>query len=127
MAKLADIMTSGVYTLTPTSSVAEAAQAMVRGRFGSIAILEGAWLVGIFTERDVMRAAASGGDLSVSPVSQWMTADPVTGTPDMESEDAADLMLTQGFRHLPVLDGRELAGIVSLRDLLSSRIRKSSR
>lgn len=124
MAKLQDIMTTDVFTVTPDTPVSDAAKRMVKGRFGSAAVMEGSWIVGIFTERDVMRAAANGGDLSQAPVSQWMTKDPVTGAPDMDSEEAADTMLSQGFRHLPVVDGQSLRGIVSLRDLLSARIRR---
>ena len=56
--------------------------------------------------------------------SQWMTKDPVTATLDMPAEEAAHLMLTNGFRHLPVLDGRSLKGVVSIRDVLASGIRR---
>jgi CBS domain-containing protein len=50
--------------------------------------------------------------------------DPVTATPDTTVEEAADLMLTNGFRHLPVLEGRSLKGMVSIRDVLASGIRR---
>ncbi|HWW52137.1 MAG TPA: CBS domain-containing protein, partial [Acidimicrobiales bacterium] len=83
-------------------------------------------LVGIFTERDVLRAAASGADLTTAPISEWMTSDPETATPDVDSEDAAQMMLSGGFRHLPVLEDNTVVGVVSLRDLLSSRIRRSA-
>jgi CBS domain-containing protein len=49
-----------------------------------------------------------------------MTRDPVTATPDTTTEEAAQLMLTNGFRHLPVLEGRSLKGVVSIRDVLAS-------
>ena len=65
--------------------------------------------------------------MSASKVSEWMTADPVTVGPDLDSEEAADLMLAQGFRHLPVVEGKQVSGIVSLRDLLGTRIRRSSK
>jgi CBS domain-containing protein len=81
-------------------------------------------LVGIFTERDVLRAAASGSDLTRSPVSRWMTRDPETVGPHVDSERAAEIMLGGGFRHLPVVAGTALVGIVSLRDLLSLRVRR---
>lgn len=124
MAALHEIMTREVYGTSPDTPVADAARAMVQGRFGSAAVLVGGTLVGIFTERDVLRAAAGKGDLSAEPVRNWMTEDPVTATPDEDSEEAAQTMLTGGFRHLPVVDGGELVGIVSLRDLLSARIRR---
>jgi CBS domain-containing protein len=82
-------------------------------------------LLGIVTERDVLRAAASGADLSSSPVSEWMTNDPVTANPDMDADDAAEIMMSQGFRHLPVVEGKRVAGIVSLRDILRVRVRRS--
>ena len=53
-----------------------------------------------------------------------MTRDPVTATPDTTAEEAAHLMLTNGFRHLPVLEGRSLRGVVSIRDVLASGIRR---
>jgi len=124
MTSLAEIMTSRVSTASPETPVAEAAAAMVRGGFGSAVVVQGSLLVGIFTERDVLRAAASGADLTRSRVSRWMTKDPETAEPDADSEQAAELMLGGGFRHLPVVEGNALVGIVSLRDLLSARIRR---
>ena len=84
----------------------------------------GGRFVGILTERDVLRAAASRSDLTTSPVSQWMTRDPLTATPATPAEEAAHLMLTNGLRHLPVVEGRSLKGMVSIRDVLASGIRR---
>jgi CBS domain-containing protein len=124
MVELAEIMTTDVFTVAPDGPVAEAAAAMVKGGIGSAVVMQGQVLVGIFTERDVLRAAASGGDLARSPVSRWMTRDPETAEPDVDSERAAEIMLGNGFRHLPVVEGNALVGIVSLRDLLSARVRR---
>ena len=124
MATLNEIMTREVFTTTGDDSVAEVANSMVKGRFGSAVIKEGSWLVGIFTERDVLRAAASGSDLTTSSVSEWMSRDPVTAGPDMDADDAAEIMMAQGFRHLPVVEGTTVLGIVSLRDILRVRIRR---
>ncbi|MGH2394540.1 MAG: CBS domain-containing protein, partial [Candidatus Limnocylindria bacterium] len=88
MVELAEIMTADVFTVAPDSPVAQAAAAMVKGRFGSAVVMQGQILVGIFTERDVLRAAASGGDLTRSPVSRWMTRDPETAGPHVDSEQA---------------------------------------
>jgi CBS domain-containing protein len=126
MAPLREIMTTDVFTTSRDASVSETAKAMVKGRFGSALVMQGDALLGIFTERDVLRAAASGEDLTASAVSKWMTKDPTTAEPDADSEDAAQVMLSGGFRHLPVADGAAVAGIVSLRDVLSARIRRKT-
>jgi CBS domain-containing protein len=122
MPQLATIMTRDVFATTPDAPVSEVAQSMVKGRIGSAVVMRGAMLVGIFTERDVLRAAASGRDLNSSRVGDWMTSDPETVDPETDSEDAADIMLGHGFRHLPIVRGNECVGIVSLRDVLSVRI-----
>jgi CBS domain-containing protein len=108
VAQLRDIMTTEVVTTSAERPVAEVTAMMVKARVGSAIVLQGSWLAGILTERDVLRAAASRSDLTTSPVSQWMTKDPVTAPLDMPAEEAAHLMLTNGFRHLPVLEGRSL-------------------
>jgi CBS domain-containing protein len=124
MVTVADIMTANVVTAQPDTTVAEAAQAMVKGRIGSAVVLQGSLPTGIITERDVLRAAASGSDLTESPVSRWMTSHPETAEPDLDSEQATEIMLSGGFRHLPVVETNRLVGIVSLRDVLSARIRR---
>jgi CBS domain-containing protein len=121
---LKEIMTGEVFTTTSEAPVSQVAGSMLKGRFGSAIVMEGKRLSGIFTERDVLRAAASGADLTSSPVSEWMTNDPVTVDADMDADDATELMMSNGFRHLPVLDGQSLIGIVSLRDILRTRIRR---
>jgi CBS domain-containing protein len=121
---LKEIMTSDVFTTAPDASVAGVASSMLKGRFGSAIVMDGSWLSGIFTERDVLRAAASGTDLTSSRVSEWMTSDPVTVEGGMEADEAAEIMMANGFRHLPVVEGQTLLGIVSLRDILRTRIRK---
>ena len=117
-----DIMSTRVVATAPDEPVAAAAAAMVRHGVGSALIMQGRFLAGILTERDVLRAAASGIDLTHSPVSVWMTKDPEPVSPDTTVEDAGQLMLLHGFRHLPVVEGREVRGVVSLRDLAAARI-----
>ena len=95
----------------------DAAESMVRRRVGSILVLDAEALVGILTERDVLRAVAR----RYSPdarVEEWMTRDPETVGPSEELDHAAVLMLHGGFRHLPVEEGGRVVGILSLRDLL---------
>ena len=117
-----DLMHTRVVSTSPDDAVANAAAAMVRQKVGSALIMQGRFLAGILTERDVLRAAASGSDLTTAPVSAWMTKDPESAPDDMTVEDAAQLMLLHGFRHLPVVVGREVKGVVSLRDLFAARI-----
>jgi len=124
--RLRDIMAAEVLTTSAERPVAEVTSMMVKARVGSVVVMQGSWLAGILTERDVLRAAASGSDLTKSPVSEWMTRNPMTATPDTTLEEAAEVMLSNGFRHLPVVEGRELQGMVSIRDVLASRIRRRS-
>jgi CBS domain-containing protein len=124
MAKLKDLMNTGVVTAGPDTTVKDAAAAMVRARVGSVVVLQGTFLAGILTERDVLRAAASGEDLSVSRVAKWMSPDPRSASPDTSAEEAAQIMLLNGFRHLPVVDGRVVCGVVSIRDLFAAKIRR---
>ena len=124
MTTLKEIMTDDVFTTTRETPVSEVAGSMLKGRFGSAVVMEGKWLSGIFTERDVLHAAASGADLTSSPVSDWMTTDPVTAGADMDADEATEIMMSHGFRHLPVVEGKDLIGIVSLRDILRTRIRR---
>jgi CBS domain-containing protein len=124
--QLREIMTTEVLTTSAERSVAEVTSRMVKARVGSAVVLEGSWLAGILTERDVLRAAASGSDLTRSPVSEWMTRNPTTATSDMTVGEAAEVMLANGFRHLLVVEGRELKGVVSIRDVLASGIRRRS-
>jgi len=121
---LGEIMTKEPFSVAATATVSEVAAAMDKGRVGSAMVMDGSWLSGIFTERDVLRAAGSGRDLTTARVSDWMTPDPMTAEAGMEAEDAAQIMMSRGFRHLPVVDGNSVIGIVSLRDVLSTRVRR---
>ena len=122
MVEVREVMSPDVATVASDASVSDAAKVMVKGGFGSVIIVHGKMLVGILTERDVLRAAANETDLSTASVEDWMTPDHETAEPDLETEDAAGMMLSRGFRHLPVTQDGDLVGIVSLRDVLSARI-----
>jgi CBS domain-containing protein len=124
MAVLKDVMSNEVFTISADASMVEAAQGMAKGKLGSALIVQGSWLAGIITERDMLRAAASGHDLNGVKVKDWMTKDPITASPDTDTEEAAATMFTHGFRHLPVTTGNEILGVVSLRDVLSARVRR---
>jgi len=124
MTALRDMMSTQVALTSPDTSVAEAAASMVKANVGSAIVMQGRFLAGILTERDVLRSAASGEDLRAARVVDWMTPDPQSASPDTSVEEAADIMLKHGFRHLPVMEGRTVCGVVSLRDLFATRIRR---
>ena len=118
MATVADLMVKDILTVEPSDTIGEAAEKMVAANVGAVVVVEDmVRIVGIVTERDLLRAVASRARAAEARVRQWMTPDPVTIEPDVEVEEAARIMFAHNFRHLPVVkDGRPL-GIVSLRVL----------
>jgi CBS domain-containing protein len=116
MATVADLMVRDVLSVQPSDTIGEAAEKMHAANVGAVVVMEdGVRVVGIVTERDLMRAVASRARAAEARVRQWMTADPLTIEPETTIEEAAKIMFDHNFRHLPVVkDGRAL-GIVSLR------------
>jgi len=116
MATVADLMVKDVLTVEPSDTIGEAAEKMNASNVGAVVVMEDmVRIVGIVTERDLLRAVASRARAAEARVRQWMTPNPVTITPDLTIEEAAKIMFDNNFRHLPVVkDGRAL-GIVSLR------------
>jgi CBS domain-containing protein len=100
-------------------TVLEIASLMVQHNIGAVPVLQNGQLVGIFSERDLMsRVVVAGKDPASTTVSEVMTADPLTIAPNDSLETCMTLMKRHGFRHLPVCAGRELKGVISLRDIL---------
>jgi CBS domain-containing protein len=122
MTTVGEIMTRDVFATEADVSVADVAGSMLRSRIGSALVMQGSMLLGIVTERDVLRAVAAGSDPSSSRVSEWMTVDPVTTEADVDVDEAVAVMMSNGFRHLPVVESGRVAGIVSLRDIVRTRI-----
>jgi len=120
MATVRDVMSDALVTVAPETTVAEAATVMGTHHVGSALVMEGDALTGIFTERDVMRAVASDFDAAHHPVSEFMTQDPATAEPASGLRGALDTMLQGGFRHLPVVYGGRVVGVISMRDLTAS-------
>lgn len=109
--------------MSPTSTVREAAQLMTSRHIGAVMVHEGGKLVGIFTERDLLtRVAAAGLSPDGVTLREVMTANPDSLAPGDYSHDALDRMRKRGYRHLPVVDGGRVVGIVSVRDLYSAMI-----
>jgi CBS domain-containing protein len=125
MAQVADHMTPDVLTVTAESSLREAAAKMVERAVGAVVIVDGESVQAILTERDVMKAVAAGaaGD---APAADWMTQHPDTIEPSDTMDHAAALMIHGGYRHLPVVEGGKLVGIVSIRDLMQLAIEDRS-
>jgi len=117
MATVGSIMSRDILGVSPDTTLAEAARKMSGGRVGAVVVLEGESLRGILTERDVLRAVGEG-RVEGSTVVEWMTRDPETIDPTESTDMAATLMIHGGFRHLPVVEDRNVIGIVSIRDLM---------
>jgi len=110
-------MTASLLTISADATLGEAAKAMSERGVGAVVVLEGEAIAAILTERDVMKAVAAGSDGS-TPVADWMTRHPETIEPEDTTDHAASLMIHGGFRHLPVVLGGKVVGIVSIRDLM---------
>lgn len=97
---------------------------MLEEEVGSVAVCESGKLVGIFTERDVLTLAGDGTDLDAVRVGDVMTRDPVTVDASVGVLDAARLMGERRIRHLPVVEGDHLLGMVGIRDVLGSLVER---
>lgn len=117
MPVVADHMARELLVVSPQTPIGEAARQMAARNVGTVLVFEGERLIGILTERDILRAVAAGW-VEAQPVSSRMTHAPETIESTDTTEHAAVLMIHGGFRHLPVLDGGAVAGIVSIRDLM---------
>ncbi len=120
--RLGDLVGRAPYVCGPDTTLLEAATAMERADLGSLAVVEGMSLIGLFTERDIRASIAQGLSLDTA-VSEVMSDDPDTFDPDLDVWDAAAWIAESGYRHLPVVgDDGELQGVVSIRDLLRALV-----
>jgi CBS domain-containing protein len=119
---IGEIMTTDVLTVAPEDTLGEAAAKMTERGVGAVVVSDFGRMIGILSERDIMRAVADRIHSSEARVREWMTADPVTAAPETSVEEAGRTMLEHGFRHLPVVDGERAVGIVSLRDLAEHQL-----
>ena len=117
MSTIANHMSRELLTARPDESLAEAAQHMVARGVGAVLVMDGERLAGILTERDILKAVAMAMTESAR-VGDWMTRSPETIEASDSTDHAAALMIHGGFRHLPVVEGGAVAGIVSIRDLM---------
>ncbi len=121
MSQIADVMRPDFIEVAPEDTLGEVAERMTHQNVGAVAVKDSGKLIGILTERDLLKAMAARVHSSEARVRQWMTDDPITATADTDVEEAARVMLEHGFRHLPVVDDDDrVIGIVSLRRVVSA-------
>lgn len=112
-----------VVSLTPETTVRDAARVMNDHGIGGVLVLDQGRLVGIFTERDVMRrVVATGLDPAATPVSAVMTRDVVTTSADQAIAECRALMSSRRIRHVPVQDGAALVGVITSGDILAYEV-----
>jgi CBS domain-containing protein len=115
--QVAEVMNRTNLIESSRATLRDAASRMWKQQTGSLVITEGADILGIITERDIMKAVARGDDLDATPVSAVMTRSVLTVAPDTSVAQAAQHMATRWIRHLPVVRDGELVGMLSQRDL----------
>jgi CBS domain-containing protein len=115
--KVRDVMTQVVLTAETGTTIAEAASLMAQRRVGSALVMEGSRLIGIFTERDIVKALSQDSSAIHQGIGHWMTKKPQTIPSDATTDEALRRMLDGGFRHLPVMDSGRMVGMISMRDL----------
>lgn len=117
-----------IYSIDAEASVLEAARFMMEHNIGALPVLRNGELAGIFSERDIMnRVVAIGRMPGTTKVSEVMTTNPKSVNVNETVENSLFLMREFGFRHLPITDGKQLKGLVSLRDLLLRYVKEAER
>ncbi|HYV02121.1 MAG TPA: CBS domain-containing protein [Actinomycetota bacterium] len=115
--RVSEIMTNAAVIDQSDDTLAEAARKMWKQQTGSLLVMDGEDLVGIITERDILKAAATGTRLDETRIAEVMSKDLVTVGPGTSLREAAKVMADRWIRHLPVVDGGKVVGIISQRDL----------
>jgi CBS domain-containing protein len=117
---LAEIVKPNFLEVAPEDTLGEVAERMTAKNVGAVVVKDFGRLIGILTERDMLKAMAARVHTSEARVRQWMTEDPLTASPEMSLEEAARIMLDNGFRHLPVIEDNQVVGVVSLRRVVGA-------
>jgi CBS domain-containing protein len=112
---LGDIVRPTYIEVAPEDTLGEIAERMTVKNVGAVLVKDFGKLIGILTERDMLKAMAARVHTSEARAREWMTEDPVVAPPAMELPEAERIMLAHGFRHLPVVDDGQVVGVVSLR------------
>ena len=126
-ASIREVMTESPATCTPSDRVLDAAQAMSKGDFGAVVVTENEAVRGILTDRDiVVRVVAEGKDPATTEIREAFTTEPATLSPGDSLDDAVATLREAHVRRLPVVEGSEVVGIVSIGDLALARDEKSA-
>jgi CBS domain-containing protein len=126
MPTIADVMRPEFIEVAPEDTLGEVAERMTALNVGAVVVKDFGRLIGILTERDLLKAMAARVHTSEARVRQWMTENPITASAETDVEEAARVMLENGFRHLPVLDENgQVAGVVSLRRVVAATATES--
>ena len=114
-------MRAELIEVAPEDTLGEVAERMTAVNVGAVVVKDYGRLIGILTERDMLKAMAERVHTSEARVRQWMTADPIVAPAEMDVDEAARIMLDNGFRHLPVVDeAGQVIGVVSLRRVVAA-------
>ena len=123
MAVLGELMSRNLLAVAPEDTLGEAAERMTDEGVGSAVVLDGGRLIGILTERDVLRAVAGRVHSSDARVREWMTEDPIVAGEETTAAESLETMMMHGFRHLPIVEDGRVVGIVSIRDVMAASVR----
>lgn len=120
-------MNQAVWSVTPDHMVIEALQLMAEKNIGAVLVMDGERLAGIFSERDYARKGIIQGRKAKStPVTEVMTANVFSVSPDMSINDCMQLFSSKRIRHLPVLDGDKVVGLLSIGDIVNAIIQEQN-
>jgi CBS domain-containing protein len=117
--QIGGVMRVQLVTARTDQTAAEAIRTMLDAGVGSVLVVDGPELVGIFTERDVLRLAGAGASFGTVLLRDVMTPAPLSVAPDVSILAAAQMMGERNLRHLPVVEGGNLVGVVSIKDVLA--------
>jgi CBS domain-containing protein len=118
------VMSITIVSVEPNATVREAITKMMQEHVGAVAVCDGTQLIGIFTERDVLRLASERSHFRELRVGDVMTSRLVTASADTSIVDAAHLMGEHKIRHLPIVEGDNLVGMIGIRDVLRTLVER---
>ena len=118
--------TGPVHCCDPSIGVAEAARKLAEHRIGALPVMDGDRVIGIFSERDLLYCVAKEGPAALErTIRDVMTSPPITVSPDTDVMEALGLMTRRRIRHLPVVDGDTMIGMISIGDLVKVRVEQA--